>query len=197
MTTTNAVEFEALPGVENISTPNLSDEESVALLDCINNIRSGRKQYLVLVRHRKARKPNGNYAHGRARVPGQDYDALPGVSPETHIGWMTKAPTNQQGNTYVYVYDEARALDGERGHTNMGLDDIYGFRVLAERPGPLARLEQQPQGFQPQGFDPRWLMAQACFAQAQACFAQAQACFAMGQALLAQAQQPAQQPAPH
>lgn len=191
-------EFVVEPSVLDIQTPNLSDDESASLLEAINEIRAGRKQYLVLLTNRKVRKANGDYAYGPKRVAGEDYDALPGVSPNTHIGWMSKAPTNKRGEVYVYVYDEARAQAGENGHTNVTMTGIQSFKILAERPGPLAyqaepespRLEQSQasQGFAPQPFDPRTLMAQAMFLQAQAASLQAQASALMAQAMFASQQ---------
>lgn len=197
MQAVEAPEFVALPPVLDIQTPNLMDDEAEALLTAINGVRSGERQYLVLLTNRKVRKANGDYAHGRKRVAGEDYDALPGVAPNTHIGWLTKAPTNKRGEVYVYVYDEARAQAGENGHTNVTMTGIQSFKILSERPGPLAqqpeapRLEQQPQGFAQQPFGPQALMAQAMFLQAQAAALQAQAAALMAQAMFAaQAGQP-------
>lgn len=192
MTTAEAVrEYVALPPVPNIVAPNLTDTESDKLLDCINAVRSGEKQFLVLLTNRKVRNGAGEYAHGRKREAGHDYDPCEGLTPDAHLGWMSKAPTNKQGEVYVYVYDEARALAGENGHTNVTMVGIRSFRVLAERPGPLAvepktapQLQQAPQPApQPAPFDPRLLMAQSMFAMSQALALQAQA-------LMAQVTQP-------
>jgi len=187
--TTATVEFKALPAVAELHTPNLTEAERDALLDCINGVRSGEKQYLVLLTNRKVRNSAGEYLHGQKRVPGEDYDPCAALTPDAHLGWMSKAPTNKANEVYIYVYDEARALAGENGHTNVTMVGIRSFRVLAERPGPLAesapQLQQEqpaPQQFGPQ-FDPRLLMAQSMFLMAQALTVQAAA-------LTAQAAQP-------
>jgi hypothetical protein len=125
-------------------------------------------------------------------MPGVDYEPLPGLTPDCHIGWMSKAPTNQRGEVYFYVYDKARALAGENGHTNITLQGVRSFEVLWSRPGPLAQepqeapnLQQQaPQGFpqQPQGFSPEMLMAQNLMLMAQNLILMAQSLTAQAQA---------------
>jgi len=169
------VERDILPPVTDIVTPNLSDAESVALLDAINAVRSGEKDFQVLL-------TNSKVTGGRKRLGGVDYDPVAGLAPHAHLGWLTKAPTNKKGEVYVYVYDEARAQAGENGHTNVTMRGIQSFRVLGERPGPHARKPAQSNA--------QALFAQALFAQGQAQALFAQALFAQGQAqaLFAQAQ---------
>jgi len=178
-------EFQALSSVLDISAPHLSAEEVVELLDCINAVRSGEKQFLVKVTNRKV-------GVSLARRPGVDYDPLPGLTPDCHIGWMSKAPTNKRGEVYFYIYDEARALAGENGHTNITLQGVRSFHVLTSQPGPLAQQPQQapnlrqqaPQGFpqQPQGFSPEMLMAQNLMLMAQNLILVAQSLTAQAQA---------------
>jgi hypothetical protein len=192
--TQTPVDFTPLPSVADISTPHLTSKESSKLLECINGLRSGEKQYLVRLTNRKARKPDGSYKHGKKREAGVDFKADPALAPDAHEGIFYAAPTNKQGEVYLRLKDGARAPEDEdHGWTCVSLSQIRSFRVLGEFDGPLAnpaqatepeapRLEQ-PQGFPGgfQGFDPRILMAQAMFAQAQAMIL-------MGQALMAQTQ---------
>lgn len=189
--------YEALPPVSAIATPNLTDSESVEFLDSINAVRSGEKQFFVLLTNHKVLKADGGYAHGPKRVPERDYDPHPALKPHAHMGWMSKAPTNDRGEVYVYVFDAARAQAGEKGHTNVTMEGIHSFKVLNERPGPLAkpepvRLERKPEPVapQPEPVDYKPLMVQAMALYAQSASLQAQATALMAQALMAYQQQP-------
>jgi len=197
MQTQTAPEFTAQSPVPDISTPHLTTRESSKLLECINGIRSGEKEYLVRLTNRKLQNSDGSYKHGKRRESPGDFEADPALAPDAHEGIMYAAPINKRGEVYLRLKDGARApQDEEFGFTCVTLEGIRSFRVLGEFPGPLApepvsepeapRLEQ-PQGFPGfQGFpgvDPRILMAQAMFTQAQAMIL-------MGQALMAQAQAP-------
>lgn len=204
-------EFVALPPVVDISAPHLTASESAALLECINQVRTGQRVYLVRLVNRKLRKPDGSYKHGRKRVAGEDYVADPALAPDAHEGILYAAPTNKRGEVYIRVLDGARrppAPDDEDapeyGFTCASMEGLRSFRVLAEFPGPLAQPEPVAAGLnvgpQPQpsfdGFNPQALMAlamslQATAAglQAQAVALQAQAAALMAQAMSAQAQQ--------
>jgi hypothetical protein len=153
------IKRDILPPVIDIMTPNLSDTESVALLDAINAVRSGEKDFQVLV-------TNNKVTGGRKRLAKVDYDPVEGLAPHAHLGWMTKAPTNKKGRVYIYIFDEARAQAGENGHTNISMDGIRSFRTLGERPGPHA--PQRPNNAQA-------LMADALYAQGQALILASQA----------------------
>lgn len=185
--------YDALPPVTDISTPNLTDKESALLLDCINKVRSGEKEYLVLLTNKKV-------TNTPKRMPVEDYQPHPALAPNAHKGWLVAAPTNKEGKVYLHLLDGARIPpdDGDFGHTRITMDGILSFEVLRERPGPLAPFEYEagPEAPQPehgppppipsfgQPFDPRVLMAQALMFQAQAMLLQAQAL--MAQAMLTQ-----------
>lgn len=203
-------EFVALPPVGDISAPHLTATESAALLECVNQIRTGQRVYLVRFTHRKAKKPDGSYAHGPKREAGKDYQADPALAPDAHEGILYSAPTNKRGEVYLRLLDGARRPveaddDQEYGFTCASLGRLRSFRVLGEFPGPVAKPEPQPVaaglnvGPQPQpsfgGFDPQALMALAMSLQAtaaglnaQAVALQAQAAALMAQAMSAQAQ---------
>jgi len=169
-----ATEFEVMPPVTDIGTPNLTAEESAELLDCINAVRAGEEHYLVLLtNHKVTETPK--------RLPDRDYDPVKALAPHAHLGWMSRAPTNKRGEVYIYVFDEARALAGENGHTCITMQGIHSFKVLNSRPGPeatarieAARLERRTQP-EPEPLAPSELIAQAMYhsAQAQALMAQA------------------------
>jgi len=171
-----------LPPVESIDAHQLTDAERIALLRCINGVRSGRFTYEVLLSNRKT-------TDAAPRVAGEDYNPHNALAPGGHLGRMLRAPTNKRGLVYVYVYDEGRALNGENGHTNVTMAGITSFKVLSEHPGPLAQLhhgtgrDSEPE---PQPFDPRALMAQLMIAQGQGMVTQGQSMILMGQTILAQ-----------
>jgi len=193
----NQVEWEdtlPLPPVESIDTPRLSESERAEFLRCINGVRSGRYTYEVLLsNHKETDTP--------PRIAGEDYDRHNALAPGGHLGRMLRAPTNQRGLVYVYVYDEGRALNGENGHTNVTMAGVSSFKVLSEHPGPLAQLhhgtgrDSEPEP-QPQPFDPRSvvLMAQLMIAQGQGMVTQGQSMILMGQTILAQLPQLQPQP---
>jgi len=166
----------------------LRPSELEELRECIHQVRSGQKEYYVLLTNRKQTK-------SKKRLPGEHYDPNPALAPHAHKGWLVAAPTNKKGATYLHIYDEARAQErGDGfGHTRVTLEGLRSFEVLRERPGPLAPDEPETaQGFTAQapqataqGFaaDPRMLMAQAMLMQAAGLQY-------MAQALMAQASQP-------
>ena len=165
-----AYEFVAQEELPNLVAPNLSAEESAALLTCINDVRAGRKVFLVRATNRKV-------SNGKPRVAGRDYVADPALVPNAHEGMMTRAEVNKRGIPYFYLKDGARAPEDEpHGHTNISVAGILSFRVLREFPGPLAEPEPQPARPEPQAapvVNPQAVMAQILMAQAQALMAQA------------------------
>jgi hypothetical protein len=158
----------------------LTPSELEELRECIFKVRSGQREYNVLLTNRKQTK-------SKKRLPGQHYDPNPALAPHAHKGWLVAAPTNKKGEVYLHLYDEARAQargDGF-GHTRVTLRGLRSFEVLGERDGPLAPDEPQTAQATAQavGLDPRVLMAQAMLMQAAGLNY-------MAQALMAQAQTP-------
>lgn len=156
-------EFEPQPPLESLEAEHLTDNERAELLKCINEVRSGRKVYLVRVTNQKV-------SQGRPRVPHVDFVPDPALAVNAHEGMMTRALVNQKGVPYFYLKDGARAPEDEPyGHTNISAAGILSFRVLREFPGPLAKPEpspaQAPQATPP---NPQAVMAQILAAQAQA-----------------------------
>jgi hypothetical protein len=150
--------------VSAISTPNLSNEESAALLDCINAVRSGEKVFLVRLTNQKVTK-------SRKRQPGVDYRPDPALRPHAHEGLLVKAPTNGQGEVYLHILDQARRPgDEEHGHTRITMRGILSFRVLAEYTGPNGRAAPEPVAVAPQD-----MLAQSLLMQAQAMMSMAMA----------------------
>jgi hypothetical protein len=126
------VEFEPSEPLSAISTPNLTDSESAALLRCINDVRQGEKVFFVRLTNRKQTK-------SRKRMPGEDYRPDPSLAPHAHEGMLVAAPLNRQKQVYLHLLDEARAPGDEpTGHTRITMRGILSFKVLAEHPGPLA-----------------------------------------------------------
>ena len=167
--------YDALTPVANVVTPHLTQDEHDSLLDAINGVRAGEKEYYVLLTNRKVTK-------SRKRIADEDYVPHKALAPFAHKGWLVAAPTNQKGAVYLHVYDDARQNEAaEHGHTRISMLGIRSFEVLRTRSGPLApeegeqapQLEQQvvpqPMAYQPCG-DPRVMLAQAMFLQAQALF---------------------------
>jgi len=177
--------------------PNLNPAQQAELQRVIDAVSRGEREFYVLVAYRKQ-------TPAPARVAPGDFDQHPALAKGAHKGWLVAAALNQQGEPYLHLYDEARALQpDEYGHTRLKPEGILSFEVLRERPGPLGvhddeapapeapRPDPQPQGFQgfqgfPQGapvLDPQALMlqAQACMAMAQAFMLQAMAAQASAQ----------------
>jgi len=139
-------EFVADSHVSAISTPNLTDSEASELLRCINEVRAGNKRFYVRLTNRKQSK-------AKARVPGVDYKADPGLAPHAHEGWLYAAPTNKKLKVYLRIMDEARAPLGEDGeveldpetgepirkwnYTCVTMAGILSFKVMGDAPGPL------------------------------------------------------------
>jgi hypothetical protein len=140
--------FDPEPPVSAISTPNLTDAEASALLKCINEVRAGRKMFYVRLANRRT-------TNGRRRMPGVDYQADPGLTPNAHEGWMYAAPTNKKKKVYLRLKDEARAkpdqepeLDPETGeplvrwnYTSITMEGILAFKVIGNTPGPTVPVE--------------------------------------------------------
>jgi hypothetical protein len=166
---------DALPPVTDITTPNLTTEESVELLECINKVRAGELEFSVLLTNKKV-------SPSPRRKPGPDYLPHPALRSHAHKGWMVSANTNKKGEVYLHILDEARrTADNPYGHTRITMKGILSFEVLGQRPGPLAAefrpqlLQGDQQPAQPP-FDPTQILAQAhaLALQAQALSVQAQ-----------------------
>lgn len=154
-----------------VQANSLKPDELDALQECIDGVRSGEKEYYVLLTNKKQ-------TNSKKRMPGIHYDAHPALAPHAHKGWLVAAPLNKQEQIYLHIFDEARAQElGENfGHTRVTLKGLRSFEVLRSRPGPLA----------------------APIAQGVACpfavFAQAWGLMAQAMALMSQAMVQAQQP---
>jgi len=136
--------FEPDSPVSAISTPNLTDAEASALLECINDVRAGQKQFYVRLSNRKT-------TNGRKRMPGVDYQADRSLAPHAHEGWLYAAPTNKKKKVYLRLKDEARAkpdqepeIDPETGepvvrwdYTSITMEGILSFKVIGNAPGPV------------------------------------------------------------
>jgi len=119
----------------------LKPSELDELLLCIAGVRSGQLEYFVTLTNKKQTK-------SRRRIAGVDYEANPALSPNAHKGWLVAAPVNKKGETYLHLFDEARAQElGENfGHTRATLRGLRSFVVESDprtgdsitRPGPLA-----------------------------------------------------------
>ena len=176
--TQTATTYEPMSPVQDISTPHLTDEESASLLDCINDVRAGEAQYMVLLTNRKV-------TNTPKRLPGRDYVEHPALRGDAHLGWLMQAPNNKKtGLVYLHVAgDESRRSEkNPDGHTRITLEGIRSFAVLGEQAGPLAvepqaepQLQQEAPQPAPQPVDPRLVMAQALFLQGQALIQMAQA----------------------
>ena len=180
-------EFEPQPELEGpLDAPNLRPEQAQRLLECINDVRQGRKVFLV-------RATNNKVSNGPARLPDQDYVPDPGLAVNAHEGIMTRAALNKKtGIPYFYMKDGARAPESEEhGHTNISLAGITSFKVLGEFPGPLAPAD--PQRVTPQQAQMAQAVAlQASAVQVQASILQAPVLGIQADALKAQAEQLAQ-----
>lgn len=169
--------FVAEPPITVIVTPNLKAEESARLLECINKVRSGEKVYFV-------RLTNHKVTEGHKRLPPQDYVADPALRPHAHEGLLVDCKINRKGKPYLRLHDEARrpAEGRDFGFTNISMDGIESFKVLGERPGPLAHRRPEPAAQAPN------LQATALAMQAQGLFMMGQAMVQMGQAMMGQPQ---------
>lgn len=177
-------EFVAEPPISVIVTPRLGADEAGRLLTCMNKVRSGEVVYLVRLTNRRVSK-------GPPRLPDQDYQADPALQPHAHEGWLVEARINKKGVPYIRLHDEARKPVGaerEFGFTCISMEGIESFKVLAERPGPLAVPAPQPAVAQP-------LAAQTALAlQAQGLALMGQAMIQMAQAITGQPPVPPPQP---
>lgn len=176
----NTNRFVAEEPLSVIVTPHLKAEESAKLLACINAVRTGEKVFYV-------RLTNHKVTNGPKRIPPADYVADPALAPHAHEGLLVAAPINRKHKVYLRIHDEARKPDEGRdfGFTNISMDGIESFKVLGERPGPLAKPEPVAPAPQPHAFqqvDPAAMMAQSMFMMAQSMSQ-------MAMALMAQAQQ--------
>lgn len=178
-----------------VSSPYLTASENARLQECVDAVARGEREFYVLVAYRKQ-------TEAKPRVAPGDYAQHPALAKNAHKGWLVAAALNKQGEPYLHVYDEARALEPEEyGHTRLKPEGILSFEVLRERPGPLGQPatgepqqgepepQPQPQGFPggfPQGgpvLDPQALMlqSQAMMAYAHALMLQAMAAQAAAQ----------------
>jgi hypothetical protein len=194
MTTTapiNSSGFTAEPPISCIVTPGLKPEESARLLACINDVRAGRKVYFVRMTYHKV-------TDAPPRIPPQDYVPDPALRPCAHEGMLVQASINRKGALYLRLHDEARRppeASRDFGYTCVSLDGIESFKVLGERPGPVAQREQaQREAAAPAPTAPT--MQQILAMQAQGMFMMGQAMFQMAQTMLAQIQPPVPQPQP-
>jgi len=164
----------------------LKPSELAELKACIAGVRSGQTEYFVLLTNKKQ-------TNSRRRIAGVDYEANPALSPNAHKGWLVAAPLNKKGETYLHIFDEARAEElGENfGHTRATLRGLRSFVVETDprtgdpitRPGPLAvePVVEPVAAVEAPKADP------ALQAQAEAIALQAEALAAQAKALAAQA----------
>jgi hypothetical protein len=185
---TAAASFTAEPELTALVAPNLTAEESSELLRCINDVRQGRKVFYVRLTNRKV-------TNTPKRMPETDYRPDPGLAPHAHEGMLVRAPTNKKGHVYLHVLDEARipthckrcgeelvsrrcaGCNHEHGHTRVTMEGILSFKVLGDKPGPLA---------------PVVVSVHAQIQAAQATIAQGLSTVAQGLSQLAQIQNPQQ-----
>lgn len=183
---------DALKAVPSIITPNLTDEEAAELLDAINDVRAGDKEFYVVVTNKKVTK-------SRKRLPERNYVPHPALAPHAHKGWLVAANTNKKGEVYLHILDEARRRpeqDENHHHTRVTMKGILSFEIQKVRSGPLAAVWFPERLYKPENgprepaqdasqeapnpdlafiYDPRFLRAQAALLRAHAVIQQAQA----------------------
>jgi hypothetical protein len=117
----------------NINPPHLDQATKAALVTAANSVLSGAAKVTVSMTYRKQTKT-------RARIAGEDYVAMPGVSMEAQTGSLmvhrrvdNKANRRKGvvGEVYFKIKSVTRADGVESfGYTNVRPEGITGFVVL-------------------------------------------------------------------
>jgi hypothetical protein len=112
-------------GEAELITPHLGGLEHAALLLALNSVILNTGSVHVSLTYEKQ-------TNTRPRVAGEDYVAMPGVSPATFIGQILLVGRNKKsGSLYFYVPSLTRA-DGSspRGPTNLKPEGVRSFVVM-------------------------------------------------------------------
>lgn len=123
--------FVPQPPVMDIPTPLLSDRQRRDFLLAINAQRTGIAKLEVAVTYEIQ---TGKYGDGRR--PGVDFVSVPGVSPEAHLGPLTTATHNREGDFYIRLADRLRSTGLKTGWTSMHASGLTSFEILTISPGP-------------------------------------------------------------
>lgn len=116
-----------------LNTPHLNAATKAALLTAANVVEQGAAEVTVSMTYRKQTRT-------RARIAGEDYVAMPGVSYEAQTGLLTvhrkvdnaaNRRNGTVGEVYLKIKSNTRA-DGEQafGFTNVRPEGITAFVVL-------------------------------------------------------------------
>ena len=130
----------------DLNTPNLSQAEAQALLTTVNAVAMGLGSATVSVCYNKQTKT-------KARIAGEDYVAMPGVTPEAQTGTISvhrraNNRANQRkgvvGQVYLKIKSVTRANGQEAfGYTNVRPEGLTAFVVLGFTPAPQQAPAQQ------------------------------------------------------